>query len=70
MFRHGFKQLVSKPTTDHGALLDYVYFNGSIEGVFVDVVDCFYSDHDTVYVPYQLMPVLNQLIVYNPMMII
>ena len=50
MNRYGFIQFVDTPTTDHGALLDHVYYNGCIEGVVVYVVDCYYSDHDVVYV--------------------
>ena len=43
-------QLLSTPTTDHGALLDHVYYNGNVEGVVIAVVDCYYSDHDTVFI--------------------
>ena len=50
MGRNGFVQLLSTPTTDHGALLDHVYYNGKVEGVVIDVVDCYYSDHDTVFI--------------------
>ena len=47
MSNHSFRQLVDKPTTDYGSLLDHVYINGDLK-IAVDVVDTYYSDHDAV----------------------
>ena len=45
-FEHnGFNQLIDKPTTDQGSLLDHVYFNG-VSPIQTEVCDTYYSDHD------------------------
>lgn len=44
----GFTQHVNRPTRDSGTLLDHVYTK-NIHDVHIDVMDCYYSDHDTVY---------------------
>lgn len=49
----GFHQHVKSPTTDYGSLLDHVYVNRK-ERVVVDIVDTYYSDHDTVCVALDL----------------
>ncbi len=50
MSSHGFTQLVQSPTTDSGTLIDHVYYNGTLNGVIVEVSDIYYSDHDAVFV--------------------
>ena len=48
MVSKGFSQLVQAPTTDSGSLLDHVYCNDVGEDTYyVDVIDTYYSDHDT-----------------------
>ena len=49
MSTRGFHQLVQLPTTDSGSLLDHIYYNGTTEDTFVDVIDSYYFDHDTTY---------------------
>ena len=49
MHENGFKQLVNTPTTDNGTLLDHVYVH-STKQVDIQVVDCYYSDHDTILI--------------------
>ena len=50
-------QLVMQPTTDRATLIDHVYFSGQCNGMVVQVLDVYYSDHDAVYcsVPVWLM---------------
>ena len=43
----GFKQMVKKPTTDSGTLIDHVYVSQEMT-VTTDVTDCHYTDHDFV----------------------
>ena len=43
----GFKQIVQKPTTDSGTLIDHVYVSQDMT-VTTDVTDCYYTDHDYV----------------------
>ena len=43
----GFKQMVKKPTTDSGTLIDHVYISQDMT-VTTDVTDCYYTDHDYV----------------------
>ena len=43
----GFKQMVKKPTTDSGTLIDHVYASQDMT-VTTDVTDCYYTDHDYV----------------------
>ena len=43
----GFKQMVKKPTTDSGTLIDHVYVSQEMT-VTTDVTDCYYTDHDYV----------------------
>ena len=43
----GFKQVVTKPTSDSGTLIDHVYVSNSLH-VNSDVSDYYYSDHDHV----------------------
>ena len=59
MFRlQGFKQIVSKPTHDNGAIIDHVYVLQTVYTMQTDVTDCYYSDHDcilcliTIYLTY------------------
>ena len=47
-FTMGFKQHVSKPTTDYGSALDHIY-SRRIKDIVVDVQDTYYSDHDRVF---------------------
>ncbi|XP_035683454.1 uncharacterized protein LOC118420666 [Branchiostoma floridae] len=47
MHTFGFRQLVSKPTTDQGSLLDHVYINTEQQAT-ANVIDCYFSDHDIV----------------------
>ena len=44
---NGFKQMVKKPTTDSGTLIDHVYVSQKMT-VTTDVTDCYYTDHDYV----------------------
>ena len=48
--QHGFQQFVSEPTTDSRSLLDQVYTNIPSSRVSTMVSDCYYSDHDIVFV--------------------
>ena len=43
----GFKQMVKKPTTDSGTLIDHVYVSQEMT-VTTDVTHCYYTDHDYV----------------------
>ena len=43
--QYGFQQLLDRPTTNQGSLLDHVYYNGS-NVTITDVNDTYYSDHD------------------------
>ena len=56
MCYYEFVQLVDKPTTDSGTLLDHIYFKtkSSDQSFFVDVVDIYYSDHDAVFLTTKL----------------
>ena len=46
-----FKQLVNSPTTDHGSLLDHVYYNNDKEhNITIEVKDTYYSDHDLIMI--------------------
>ena len=47
MLKRGLRQVVNKPTTDYGSILDHAYVNFNVL-VDVDVVDTYYSDHDAV----------------------
>jgi hypothetical protein len=49
LYSCGYKQLVSTPTTDSGTLIDHIYFNGHCDNVVTQVIDTYYSDHDSVY---------------------
>ena len=49
MSDHGFSQLVTKPTTAKGTLIDHVYYNRPTNDIVVEVRDTYYSDHDTIY---------------------
>ena len=44
---NGFKQMVKKPTTDSGTLIDHVYVSQKMR-VTTDVTDWYYTDHDYV----------------------
>ena len=44
---NGFKQMVKKPATDSGTLIDHVYVSQEMT-VTTDVTDCYCSDHDYV----------------------
>ncbi len=46
----GFVQHVDTPTIDSGSLLDHIYSNQSCPRCVVDVVDTYYSDHDSCFV--------------------
>ena len=49
MKEFGFYQYVSKPTTDSGSLLDHMYYNEMRNDITVEVVDTYFSDHDSVF---------------------
>ena len=49
MGRFGFKQFLSKPTTDWGTTIDHVYCNVDDSNIHIDVHDAYYSDHDMVF---------------------
>ena len=44
----GFKQHVKDPTIDTGTIIDHVY-TLKMSQISVEVLDCYYSDHDVVY---------------------
>ena len=46
--QYQFKQLICKPTTNQGSLLDHIYFNGT-STTTTEVFDTYYSDHDTTF---------------------
>ena len=50
MCSHGYTQVVTKPTTDQRSLLDHVYVRGVKAQIAVDVIDTYYSDHDSVFI--------------------
>ena len=52
MTSSGYIQLVQSPTTDRGTLIDHVYYNRPVNDVVVQLLDTYYSDHDTVYCSY------------------
>jgi endonuclease/exonuclease/phosphatase (EEP) superfamily protein YafD len=45
----GFRQFIHKSTTDYGSVLDHVYVSKS-DVLAVDIIDTYFSDHDTVIV--------------------
>ena len=47
MSSHGYSQLVQSSTTDNGTLIDHVYYNKPSECCTVQVMDAYYSDHDS-----------------------
>jgi hypothetical protein len=47
MQRNGFTQLVNKPTTDGGTLIDHVYVHGEIQ-ISMEVKQTYYSYHNMV----------------------
>ena len=50
MSSHGYTQIVDSPTTARGTLIDHVYCSSGLPGKpIVQVLDTYYSDHDTVY---------------------
>ena len=53
MKKFGFVQQVRNPTRDSGSLLDHVYVNRN-EYIQINVVDTYFSDHDTVYISVKL----------------
>ena len=53
MHHNGYKQHVQKPTTDYGSILDHVYTKGQ-QNVATEVMDTYYSDHDTVSISLKL----------------
>ena len=48
MSSYRYTQIVTKPTTDQGSLLDHVYINEVNICHTVDILDTYYSDHDAV----------------------
>ncbi len=48
MSSHGYTQLVKSPTA-RGTLIDHVYYNSSPGNTTVQIIDTYYSDHNTVY---------------------
>ena len=52
MSSRGFSQLVEVPTSDSGSLINHIYYNSIAENTFVDVVNTYYSDHDTTYLSF------------------
>ena len=45
---YGFSQLVTKPTTNNGSLLDHIYTNKSSDFFQLFISDTYYSDHDII----------------------
>ena len=48
LIESGFIQHMSLATTDYGSLLEHIYTK-NIDGVEVDVQDCYFSDHDKTF---------------------
>ena len=46
MSDNDYSQLVENPTTDRGTL---IYYNKNCDNVILEIADCYYSDHDTVF---------------------
>ena len=46
--QYAFRQLIQRPTTDQGSLLDHVYFNHNSTTITTEVCDTYYSDYDSV----------------------
>ena len=38
--------MVSKLTHDSGTIIDHVYLSHTVNTMWTDVTDCYYSDHD------------------------
>ena len=38
--------MVSKLTHDSGTIIDHVYLSQTVNTMWIDVTDCYYSDHD------------------------
>ncbi len=55
----GIHNLFSPPTTNSGTLIDNVYYNGTLNGVIVEVSDTYYSDHDAVFVSIPTIDIPN-----------
>ena len=49
MSDNDYSQLVENPTTDRGTLIDHIYYNKNCDNVILEIADCYYSDHDTVF---------------------
>ena len=49
MSDYGFTQLVQSPTTAQASLLDHIYYKNPSRNIAVQVIDRYYSDHDTIY---------------------
>ena len=49
MARYGFTQIVTKPTTNNGSLIDHIYTNKPSHFFELFVNDTYYSDHDVIY---------------------
>lgn len=47
MQKNGFTQLVNKPTTDEGTLIDHVYVHGETQ-ISMEVKQMYYSYHNMV----------------------
>ena len=43
-----YTQLLQSSTTDRGTLISHVYYNRPVNDVIVQLLDTYYSDHDTV----------------------
>ena len=46
MQQFSFHQLVTEATTDYGSLLDHVYSNCFGWEIHIEVIDCYFTDHD------------------------
>ena len=44
-----YTQVVTKPTTDQRSILDHIYVRGVAAQFTVDVIDTYYSDHDSAF---------------------
>ena len=56
----GFYQYITHPTTDYGSLLDHMYYNDISANILTDVVDCYFSDHDSVFMSVKIANSTNE----------
>ena len=49
MFRlQGLEQMIKKPTHDSGTIIEHVYVSQTLNTIQKDVIDCYYSKHDSI----------------------